>query len=206
MDIDIDVYLGLGSNLGDKEGNLLKAVSLIDSEIEGLKVIAVSSVYITSPVGGEDQPDFLNCAVLCRYYYNAKKAGHNLSDSDLLNLLFKLKSIERLIGRIPEEKRWGARVIDIDMLLLFEAESGKKIVINLPDLKIPHAELKNRLFVLLPLLELNADMTCPVTGKSLKDVSDKLADKFVKTENGASQKIGLYGRFNESLTEITKIF
>ena len=142
-------FLGLGSNLGDRLTNLQTAVDALQGE-PGLRVIASSRVWETVPVGGPPQPDYLN-AVL--------RVETELSARDLLDIA---RRVESRLGRVRKE-RWGARAIDVDVLL-FDEE-----VIAEPDLEVPHPRLSQRAFVVLPLLELEPDPVLP-DGTRLKEV------------------------------------
>jgi 2-amino-4-hydroxy-6-hydroxymethyldihydropteridine diphosphokinase len=129
----IRIYLGIGSNLGDRRDNCLKAVESLGNR--GIKITKRSSFYETKPWGVKDQPDFINMVV------------EGLTDLTARELLETVKDIEREIGR-TETYKWGPRVIDIDILLY-----GDK-VIDEPDLKIPHPYMGERDFVLSPLAEI----------------------------------------------------
>jgi 2-amino-4-hydroxy-6-hydroxymethyldihydropteridine diphosphokinase len=133
-------YLGLGSNLGDRLDNLLRAVRLLEER--GVAVRRSSRVYETDPVGGPEQPDYLNAVI------EVEGPG---SARDLLEACL---SIEDEMGRVREE-RWGPRVIDLDILSFDEQE------IEEPDLRVPHPRMHERGFVLIPLLELDADPPLP---------------------------------------------
>lgn len=138
------VFLAMGSNQGDRRKNLAHGVALLESEVRNINF---SRIYETEPVGVTDQPLFLNLVV----------AGDtNLSAPDLLRFV---KSIERRAGRRPTF-RWGPRVIDVD-ILLFGSESIRDV-----DLVVPHPEMLNRDFVLIPLCELDPDVKMP-DGSSL---------------------------------------
>lgn len=132
-------FLGLGSNLGDRLANLVRAVGALNSH--GIEVGRVSSVYETDPVG-PPQPEFLNA--VC-------EISTDLAPRDLLAVL---KSIEKEIGRTHSE-RWGPREIDLDILLYGQTS------IDEPGLVVPHPELTKRDFVLVPLLEIAADLELP---------------------------------------------
>lgn len=138
-------YIGLGSNVGDRSAYLRKALEGMKSR--GIEIVETSSIYETDPVG-PPQPDFLNavCSV-----------ETDLSPRDLLR---NLKEIERSIGR-AEAGRWGPREIDLD-LLLYGVET-----VDEKDFKLPHPELTNRAFVLIPLLEIAPDLELP-SGEPLK--------------------------------------
>lgn len=126
------VYLGLGSNLGNKRKNIKEALRLLRRDV---KIIKVSSLYKTKPVGYLDQPDFLNAVA---------EIATSLTP---LQLLKQVKSIERIIGR-TKTVRWGPRLIDIDILLY----EGQKIKHS--KLIIPHPQINKRNFVLNPLKEI----------------------------------------------------
>jgi 2-amino-4-hydroxy-6-hydroxymethyldihydropteridine diphosphokinase len=142
-------FLGLGSNLGDRLTNLQGALDLLQAE-PGLRVAASSRVWETVPVGGPPQPDYLNAVI---------GVETDLSARDLLEVAHR---VESRLGRVRKE-RWGARSIDVD-LLLYDEES-----IEEADLVVPHPRLRERAFVLLPLLELAEDVTLP-DGTRLRDL------------------------------------
>lgn len=142
------VYLGLGSNLGDRLALLRAAVA----ELGGLgRVEATSSVYETEPWGDPDQPAYLNAC--CRLETAlSPQALHAAA-----------KQIERKLGRQPSTRRWGPRPIDID-LLVYDAR-----VVQTPELQIPHPRLNERAFVLVPLAELAAELHVPGLAGSVAD-------------------------------------
>lgn len=126
-------YLGLGSNLGDREDNLLRAINWIKN---GYPILDISSIYETTPVGYREQPSFLNMVLLID---SGKSTPH-----DLLNFV---KKIELKLGR-KKSFQWGPRVIDIDILYMDGIE------VDSEDLTVPHRELLNRKFFLVPLSEI----------------------------------------------------
>ena len=146
------IYLALGSNLGDRESNLAKAIEQISSVCP---VIAMSSIYETEPWGYLEQGKFLNMVVGCET---------RLTPPDLLAFL---KKLEGELGRMPNFRN-GPRLIDIDILFY-----GNQ-VIDEPGLVIPHPRLHERAFVLVPLAEIAPTLRHPVTGFTiemhLKDV------------------------------------
>lgn len=155
-------YLGLGSNVGDRAENLRAAISLLATASERedadftLVVEAVSELYETEPVGEIlDQPDFLNAAVRIRT---------TLGPEELLDLC---KAIERECGREAGGPRHGPRPIDVDLLLLGDLELVTE------RLALPHPEVTSRRFVLVPLLELDPDLTLP-DGRPLQAALDGL--------------------------------
>jgi 2-amino-4-hydroxy-6-hydroxymethyldihydropteridine diphosphokinase len=128
------VYLGLGSNLGDRRQNLERAIALLD-QTPGVRVSRVSSQRVTPPFGVKDQPEFLNAVVEADV------------DLDPPALLAAVKGIEAAMGRVPTY-RWGPRLIDIDILLY------DRLRWESPELTIPHPGLLERPFVTEPLAEL----------------------------------------------------
>lgn len=128
------VYLSLGSNIGDRKGYIEKAVELIENT-KGVKVLKKSGLYETTPVGYLEQDLFLNAVI---------KIETDFSAREILKIMNK---IETELDR-KREIRWGPRTIDIDILIF----SDKKI--DETDLIIPHKEMLNRLFVLIPLTEI----------------------------------------------------
>lgn len=154
----IDVFLLLGSNLGNREGYLLKAVDLIETEL-GV-VMQKSSIYETEAWGKTDEPNYLNQVV---------KIDTELSARQVLE---KVLQIETRMGRVREEK-WGSRIIDIDILFY-----GQDII-NEPGLIVPHPELHNRKFTLGPLNEIAPDLQHPVLKKSIFQLKSKLKDNLI---------------------------
>ena len=146
-------YLGLGANLGDREGNLRRALDLLDSE-PSLSVVTVSSTYETKPWGLHDQPNFLNIAV---------EVQTSLEPAMLLDVA---KGIEQEIGRRPTV-RYGPRSIDIDILLYGD------LVIDwsIPDLQIPHPRMHERAFVLVPLAEIAGAFLHPTNNSQIADLA-----------------------------------
>jgi 2-amino-4-hydroxy-6-hydroxymethyldihydropteridine diphosphokinase len=147
-------YLGLGSNLGDRRARLGDAVRALPAH--GVKVAASSSVYDTEPVGlVRDQPEFLNACV---------RIETALAPEALLDAC---KAVEREVGRAAGGPRHGPRVIDVDVLLLGEQRYESE------RLRLPHAEVSSRRFVLVPLLELDPELTLP-GGERLADLLEAL--------------------------------
>ena len=154
----IDVYFSLGSNVGNKQTYLDKAIRMLKERVNN---ITVSSFYVTEPWGKTNQPEFLNiCA----------KGKTNLSPKELLVFA---KNIEASLGRQHIEK-WGPREIDIDILFY-----GTKIV-KTKDIEIPHPFIANRTFVLVPLAEIAPDFMHPLLKKSIKELSLALDDSGVR--------------------------
>lgn len=148
------VYLGIGSNMGDKEANLNEAIRLLNED-EDCRVRRVSSFIITKPVGGVEQDDFLNGAL----YMETLKSPEELLD--LLMRIEKELKRERII-------RWGPRTIDLDMLF-YDDE-----IISTERLILPHPELINREFVLQPLSEIAPGLKHPLYGETILQLRRKL--------------------------------
>ncbi|MHB9038181.1 MAG: 2-amino-4-hydroxy-6-hydroxymethyldihydropteridine diphosphokinase [Armatimonadota bacterium] len=134
-------YLALGANIGDKLANVREAIALIDAH-EACAVAAVSSIYMTKPVGVIDQPDFVNLVIAIE------------TSLDPIALLDLCNEIERKLGR-ERTIRWGPRVIDMD-ILLYEG-----VNISEERLTIPHPSMMERAFVLVPLAEIAPDVLLP---------------------------------------------
>lgn len=135
-------YLGLGSNVGDSAAHLRAAIELLGER--GVEVEAVSSAYVTEPVGEIlDQPDFLNAAIRIRT---------ELEPEQLLDLC---KAVEAERGRAFDTPRHSPRPLDVDLLLLGDLE------LRAERLTLPHREVTSRRFVLAPLLELDPELTLP---------------------------------------------
>lgn len=144
-----DIFLGLGSNQGDKIGNIRKAFEILRS-LENLKIISWSSLYETEPVGIIEQPVFVNCVIRIE------------STMDPHSLLSWLKSVESKLGREPNTHN-RPRPIDIDILLYDDMDMESL------ELTIPHTRLKNRRFVLEPILEIKPDAIDPASNTPLKE-------------------------------------
>lgn len=160
------VLLGIGTNLGDREGNLKRSVTLTEEHIG--RVTEVSSVYETEPWGFQSESSFLNMVL---------KAETKLTPSGLLG---RILMIESLMGRLREGTGYKSRIIDID-ILLFENR-----VIESRALVIPHPKMHERKFVLIPLAEIEGEMVHPVFNKSIKELLNECRDnsrviKFIKT-------------------------
>ncbi len=144
----VTVYLGLGSNLGNRQGNLDQALKLLSQRMQ---VGKVSSIYDTEPVGNTNQPRFLN--LVCEVKTRLTPEG----------LLTMLKGLEQMMGR--RSKTGEPRIIDIDILLYADK------VMQTKDLEIPHPKMVDRQFVLVPLAEIAPDVVHPVTKKTIKEMN-----------------------------------
>jgi 2-amino-4-hydroxy-6-hydroxymethyldihydropteridine diphosphokinase len=144
------VYIGLGSNLGHKVKNLQKAVDEIEA-VNGINIKKLSSLYSSKAWGNTEQADFVNQII---------KIETEIPPMELLGIL---QDIEIKMGRQRKEK-WGPRVIDLDIVLY-----GNEILDSL-ELKIPHPYIRERLFVLVPLQEINPEFIFPDDGAKIKEV------------------------------------
>lgn len=152
-------YLGLGSNEGDRLGNLRAARAALTRR--GIRVTGSSSVYETAPQGEVlDQPDFLNACL---------RVETELGPEELLDVC---KAVERELGRAPGSQRHGPRPIDVDVLMLGDVAWRSE------RLTLPHPEVTRRRFVLEPLLELDAGLTLP-DGAPLSEAAERVADQRV---------------------------
>ena len=151
-------YIGFGSNIGDRLSFIRNALNQL-SHTEEITIIEISSLYETEPVGNEAQGMFLNGVVAIET---------NLSPQTLLKTI---KEIETNVGR-QHRKRWGPREIDLDVLTYGE------MCLHTPELGIPHPEMHNRRFVLVPLVEIAPDLVHPVLKESVQSLLNHLADDY----------------------------
>lgn len=150
------IYLLLGSNLGDSQAMLKRAVDLIDHRVG--KIVNSSSTYATKAWGIEDQPDFLNQVVEIECELLPK------------SLLLKINDIEKTLGR-KRLIKWDSRIIDIDILYYGE------IIIDTEELTIPHPENQNRNFVLVPMTEIAPEFLHPVFHLTQTQLLDRCKDE-----------------------------
>lgn len=138
-------YVGLGSNLGDRDAILTRALDLLGAR-PGISVVAVSSFRETEPVGYLDQPRFLNAAAAIE------------TELPVLELMATLLDVELELGRTREGPRYGPRTVDLDLLLV------DGVTMDEPDLTLPHPRLHERAFALTPLHELDPALVVPGHG------------------------------------------
>jgi 2-amino-4-hydroxy-6-hydroxymethyldihydropteridine diphosphokinase len=159
----ITVYLGLGSNLGQREANLARAILLLGQPFDSaqdrrVELLRVSSIYETAPWGYTEQPPFLNCVV---------EAETTLPPPLLLQAV---QELEKAMGRKPGFQ-YGPRLIDVDILLY------GSLTIDQPDLQIPHPRIPQRAFVLIPLAELAAIMVHPTLRLPIAELARRVEGK-----------------------------
>jgi 2-amino-4-hydroxy-6-hydroxymethyldihydropteridine diphosphokinase len=154
-------FIGLGSNLGDREANIRQALQFLE-QLPETTIVRGSSLYDTEPVGVSDQPNFLNGVVQIETHLAPRQ------------LLWNLMLIERRLGRVRTQK-WGPRVIDLDLLLYGEE------VVEEDDLQVPHPLMTKRSFVMVPLVEIEPLLVHPVTNQTMLSILQRLgADPLVK--------------------------
>ena len=150
-------YIGFGSNIGDRISFIQNAILRL-SQKQGITIKQISSLYNTTPIGNEEQNDFLNGVVAIQTCLTP------------LSLLQTLKNIEISVGRQPRS-RWGPREIDLDILIYAD------VCIKTDEITIPHPELHHRGFVLVPLAELTPNLLHPVFKETVQTLLAKLKDE-----------------------------
>ena len=150
-------FVGLGSNLGEREALIGQALDEL-AALPDTTLVRVSSLYDTEPVGVIEQPRFLNAVAMLDTELTARQ------------LLWNLQRIEARLGRTRSQP-WGPRTMDLDLLLYGD------LVIEEDDLRLPHPELAQRAFVLVPLVELDPQVTHPASGLSVVQMLSRLEHK-----------------------------
>ena len=144
-DVLVTAYIGLGSNLDNPVAQIKSARAAI-ALLEGVSELTFSSLYHSLPMGPQDQPDYINAALSVETYLTP------------IALLRSLQAIETIQGRVRKDERWGARTLDLDILLYGDEE------IDVPDLMVPHTGISERSFVLYPLFEIAPRLIIPGKG------------------------------------------
>jgi 2-amino-4-hydroxy-6-hydroxymethyldihydropteridine diphosphokinase len=145
------ILLGLGSNIGDREQQLQQALKRL-TEHADICIVAISNIYETKPVGDSDQPDFLNMTAMVE------------TSLTPIELLKRCLSVETDMGRV-RTRRWGPRIIDVDLLIFND------ITLETPELRLPHPEIVNRSFVLIPLNDIVPQLFLS-NGRSVGELAD----------------------------------
>ena len=153
----LTAFIGAGSNIGNKARNLQEALDML-AKLPQTSVVQASGVYHSEPLGLNDQ----------EWFYNAVIEMHTALSPDVL--LSSCQKIETDMGRPAEHAKWGPRIIDLDVLLYDD------LTCCLEHLTIPHSELPNRKFALLPMLDL-ANPVHPVLGKTMKELLETCPDR-----------------------------
>ncbi len=148
------VYIGLGSNLSNPRDKVVNAAQEI-ANISQSKVIALSSIYLSKPMGPQDQDDYINAVIAIE------------TSLPSLALLDALQAIENAAGRVRKDDRWGARILDCDILLY-----GNEVIEN-ERLTVPHYGMRLREFVLLPLVEIAPELSLP-DGTAISSLANKI--------------------------------
>ena len=155
----VTAYLGLGSNLGDREVSLSDAIERL-AYPPCLTILRSSSIYETAPWGYAEQPEFLNCVLEIRTRLSP------------VSLLRRAKEVEHEVGRQPS-RRYGPRLIDVDILLY----GTLTLDLDDPDLQIPHPRMDSRAFVLVPLAELTEGLMHPTIHRTIGDLAHTVEDR-----------------------------
>ena len=155
----VTAYLGLGSNLGDREVSLSDAIERL-AYPPCLTILRSSSIYETAPWGYAEQPEFLNCVLEIRTRLSP------------VSLLRRAKEVEHEVGRQPS-RRYGPRLIDVDILLY----GTLTLDLDDPDLQIPHPRMDSRAFVLVPLAELTEGLMHPTLNRTIGDLARSVEDQ-----------------------------
>jgi len=151
----VTAYIGLGSNLSEPIKQVQAAIHAIQ-QLEQSDVSNISSLYLSKPMGPQDQDDYINAVLAIA------------TDLSAIELLDALQAIENKAGRVRKDNRWGARILDLDIILYGDE------VINTERLTVPHYGMHEREFVLLPLAEIAAELILP-SGNRVKDLSQKIS-------------------------------
>ena len=149
-------YIGLGSNLSDPIAQVKNAIDEV-KQLAQCQVTAISSLYLSKPMGPQDQNNYINAVIAIETSLSA------------IDLLDALQAIENNAGRVRKDNRWGARILDLDIILFGHEE------INTERLTIPHYGMHEREFVLLPLAEIAPTLNLP-NGETVKHLSQNIAN------------------------------
>ena len=160
------VFIGVGSNEGDREGLISRAVRALGA-VSGIRIVQMAMIAETEPVGGPPQGPYLNTVVELETTCEPRR------------LFSVLQGIERRLGRKPSPERWSSRPIDLDLLLYDDR------VIEEPGLTVPHPRMHERIFVLAPLAELAGAVTIPRIGRSVVECLAGCAERLAELSEGS---------------------
>lgn len=163
-------YIGLGSNLDDPLQHVIQAFNEL-SELASTAEWHTSSLFRSAPVGPADQPDYINAVAMLE------------TSLSPLELLHEMQAIEDRHGRMRGPVQWGPRTLDLDLLLYDELQ------LDTPELKLPHPEMKNRGFVLVPLYEIAPDLCIPRSGRLADLLQSVSVDGLWRLDLAPSDKI-----------------
>jgi 2-amino-4-hydroxy-6-hydroxymethyldihydropteridine diphosphokinase len=152
------VYISIGSNIGKPEENCRKGISALKKS-DGILLKKTSKFYETEPVDYKDQAWFINAVAEIKTIL------------DPIQLFNCLKLIEKKVGRSENDIRFGPRILDLDIIFFDD------VIMETPDLVIPHPRMDERRFVLKPLCDINPDLVHPVLGKTIKKLLENITDK-----------------------------
>lgn len=178
-------YIGLGSNLGDRKGNIDRAVKMLAARSK-IAVSRVSDIIETPPLGSTDQPKYLNAVV---------EVKTSLTAHELLRIF---SEIEAALGRIRHGK-WWPRTIDLDLLLF-----GGEVINTPPELTVPHAQMHLRSFVLDGLCQLNPKLVHPVMNESVTELAGRLGGLDFAISSDAPQLVSVAGNIGVGKTTLAK--
>ena len=153
-------YIGLGSNLSNPKKQIIDAIAKI-RQLDKTHVTAITSLYFSRPMGPQDQPDYMNAVLALQ------------TELSPLLLLDQLQTIENDAGRVRKDNRWGARILDLDIILYNDER------INNARLTVPHYGMQDREFVLLPLAEITNNLILP-DGKNVSVLADTIENNGLK--------------------------
>ena len=184
MSNSITAYIGLGSNLGDRQKYINDAIKMLN-ETDGIEITGTSDIIETAPLGGRKQPDYLNGVIEIKTILDAK------------GLHKRLTEIEKELGRERKEK-WAARTIDLDLLVFSDQ------IINLPELTVPHPQMHFRSFVLNGLCQLNPNLIHPVMKVSAAELASRLNNQNFIPEPRKPALISVAGLIGVGKTTLAK--
>ena len=156
----VKTYIGLGANLADPKKQITQALEML-SQLKNSKLALYSSLYLSPPMGPQDQDHYINAVA---------KIVTELSPIELLD---ELQLIEKEQGRVRKKEQWGPRTLDLDLLLYSDK------IINEPRLTVPHYGMKERAFVLVPLAEIEPQLTLP-DGSNISVLIEKIGHQGIK--------------------------